>query len=292
MTAVARVLEPDDQAMVLAAAPRWSELPVVPHIFVVPAYNERDNLPRLLDDLAARPWLFPAGSKVIVVDDGSDDGTADVVTGYNGPLTLGLVRFPTNRGPGAAFQAGFDAALADCAGDAFIVTLEADTTSDLDALPAMLRRAADGSELVLASVHAGGRMIHVSPWRRMLSKGAGFAVRRALGVDARTVSSFFRVYHASVLRAAAEYYGEELIQEAGFACQAELLVKLGALGVDAVEVPVDLDGSRRTGESKMKVIPTLAGYGRLVTRRLQRTPRVPQQASRASLEAVLPDHLS
>jgi dolichol-phosphate mannosyltransferase len=238
-------------------------LPHAPNLFVVPAFNEIDNLPRLLADLEARPSLFPEGSRLIVVDDGSSDGSADWVAAYAGPVPCQLVALGVNQGPGAAFRNGFEAALAECAPDANVVTLEADTTSDLDALGEMLRRIDGGAGLVLASVHGGGRMVNVSFFRRFLSKCAGHAVRLLLGLDARTVSSFFRVYRASVLREAFARYGDSLITETGFACKAELLAKIASLGTTIDEVPVDLDGARRVGESKMSIGPTLAGYWRL-----------------------------
>jgi dolichol-phosphate mannosyltransferase len=142
------------------------------------------------------------------------------------------------------------------------VTLEADATGDLDALPLMLERAAAGAELVLAS----WVMSNVGWVRRVLSACAGIAVRRSLGVHAHTVSSFFRVYRASLLRAAIERYGDSLIQEPGFACKAELLSKLSALGAQIEEVPVGLDWSKRAGRSKMPLLRTIGGYWRMIAR--------------------------
>jgi dolichol-phosphate mannosyltransferase len=233
-----------------------------PNVFVIPAFNEEENLPRLIGDLESRPTLFPAGSRVLIVDDGSEDGTAAVVDRYDGALPLDLVRLGRNQGPGAAFRAGFAAALEGCPPEARIITLEADTTSDLDALPRMLERAATGAELVLAS----WVMLNVSPLRRVLSDGAGLFVRRALGLEAKTVSSFFRVYHASVLRKGFRHYGDDLIQEHGFACKAELLAKLTRIGARVAEVPVDLDTSRRIGKSKMPVLRTILAYWRMALR--------------------------
>jgi dolichol-phosphate mannosyltransferase len=258
-----------------ADSPAYPSAPQTePNVFVVPAYNERENIARLLDDLESRPALYAtAGSRVIVVDDGSDDGTADVVAHYAGPLPVEIVRLGENQGPGGAFRAGFAVALSDFEEEAFVVTLEADTTSDLDALPEMLARARAGAELVLASVHGGGRMLNVSPLRRVFSRGAGWAIRRALGVEPRTVSSFFRVYRASLLRTADRRYGDRLIRESGFVCKAELLTKLAALGARIEEVPVDLDGSRRIGPSKMPVVKTLVGYWRLLLRQGLRLER-------------------
>jgi dolichol-phosphate mannosyltransferase len=255
-------LRDGEPARALRAAVSRSRV-IVPNLFVVPAFNEIDNLPRLLEDFESRPELFPEGSKLFIVDDGSSDGTAEWVERYDGPIPTELVSYGENRGPGAAFRAGFDAALAVCDDDANVVTLEADTTSDLDALDAMFDEIDAGAGLVLASVHGGGQMVNVSFTRRFLSKCAGAAVRMLLGLDARTVSSFFRVYRASVLRQAMHRYGDRLITETGFACKAELLAKIASLGTRIEEVPVDLDGSRRVGESKMEIGPTLAGYWRL-----------------------------
>jgi dolichol-phosphate mannosyltransferase len=241
-----------------------------PNFFVLPAYNEEANIGRLLADLEARPELYPDGSRVIVVDDGSEDRTAEVVEAYRGPLPVELVRLGRNQGPGAAFRAGFAAALAhqDVVGHgdpselAFVVTLEADTTSDLDALPEMLERARAGAELVLAD----WQMVNVPPVRRILSHGAGWFARRALGLDAHCVSSFFRVYRTSVLETASKRYGDGLIREAGFACKAELLAKLAALGARIEEVEVPLDTSRREGESKMPILKTAIAYWRMSAR--------------------------
>jgi dolichol-phosphate mannosyltransferase len=233
-----------------------------PNFFVLPAYNEEANIGRLLADLEARPDLYPAGSRVIVVDDGSEDRTADVVEAYRGPLPVELVRLATNQGPGAAFRAGFEAALESSDEVAFVVTLESDTTSDLDALPAMLERARDGAELVLAD----WRMVNVPRFRRALSHGAGWFMRAGLGVQAHTVSSFFRVYRAAALREAFEVHGDALILESGFACKAEILMKLDRLGARIAEVPVSLDSARRIGASKMPLLRTAAAYGRLYRR--------------------------
>ncbi len=245
--------------------------PATPNVFVIPAYDEELNLPRLFDDLESRPSLFPEGSRIIIVDDGSQDRTAELVTDYAGPLPLELLSMGENQGPGAAFRAGFAAALEQCPDDGFVVTLEADTTSDLDALPTMLERAAAGAELVLAS----WKMQNVSRRRRALSAAAGLVVRLALGVEAKTVSSFFRVYQAGMLRSAIDRYGDGFVREPGFACKAEILANLARIGARIEEVQVDLDWSRREGESKMPVFKTMICYWRMLARQsVAREPAV------------------
>ena len=235
-------------------------------IFVIPALDEEANLPRVLAELEARVEFWSPDGLVLIVDDGSTDSTADIADDWAGPLPARALRLGTNLGPGAAFRHGFREALSIAAPDALIVTLEADSTSDLDALEQMLELAAGSADIVLASVHGGGQMINTSWTRRLLSAGASHATRRALGLDARTVSSFFRVYRADALRKGFEVHGDSLILEAGFACKAEILMKLSRLGARVAEVPVSLDSARRVGASKMPLFRTAAAYGRLYKR--------------------------
>ena len=91
-------------------------------------------------------------------------------------------------------------------------------------------------------------------------------MRRLLGVEATTVSSFFRVYRASTLRRAMERYGDRFIRESGFACKAEVLANIARLGARIEEVPVDLNTDRRVGKSKMPILKTILAYWRMMAR--------------------------
>jgi dolichol-phosphate mannosyltransferase len=236
-------------------------------IFVVPAFNEEANVPRLLADLESRPELW-RGGWVILVDDGSSDNTVEAARAYDGDLPVEVLELGRNQGPGRAFDRGFRRALAFAGADSLIVTLESDTTSDLDAVGEMLATARSGADVVLASHHGTGELVNVTAHRRFLSRAAAYAIRRTSGLDARTVSSFFRVYRAGALHAAYSRHGEDFIRESGFACKAEILMKLDRMGAQIAEVPVSLDWSKREGESKMRVLPTVSGYARLMVRQV------------------------
>jgi dolichol-phosphate mannosyltransferase len=234
-------------------------------VIVVPAFNEEANVPNLLNDLAGRPELWSEG-RIILVDDGSSDRTVEVARAHGHGLPLEVLEQGRNQGPGRAFDAGFKRALEIAGDDELIITMESDTTSDLDALEGMLHVAGLDAAVVLASHHAGGQLANVSRHRRFLSKAASSAIRRGAGLNASTVSSFFRVYRAAMLRQGYEAHGDGFIRERGFACKAEILIKLSRMGITVAEVPVTLDWSKREGESKMKVLPTMGGYARLMAR--------------------------
>ena len=232
--------------------------------FVIPAYNEAENIPRLLADLAPRARAL--GARVIVVDDGSTDGTADAVRAHAQDMHLAIVRHPVNSGLGAAINSGIRAALGEASDDDAIVTLEADTTSNLDDLPEMLALFERGYDLVLASVYApGGQLLGVSRHRIAMSKAVSNTFRVLGGLrDMHTLSSLYRVYRAGTLRRAAETYGYLLVREPGFAANVELLLKLYAANASIAEVPTTNDWSTRKGSSKMKLKPTALAYFRVM----------------------------
>ena len=150
--------------------------------FVIPAYNEAENVPRLLADLAPRARAL--GARVIIVDDGSSDGTGDAVRARAEDMHLAVVRHPVNAGLGAAINTGIRAALSEASDDDAIVTLEADTTSDLEDLPTMLAEFERGADVVLASVYApGGALLGVSSPRIALTKSVSTAFRYVGGLQ-------------------------------------------------------------------------------------------------------------
>ena len=91
-------------SMPAAAAPRTARAEPSQLLFVIPAFNEQDNLPTLFEDLLQTTRLLGEGSRIFIVDDGSSDETPDLVRAYDGPLPVELVRLPENQGPGAAFR--------------------------------------------------------------------------------------------------------------------------------------------------------------------------------------------
>jgi dolichol-phosphate mannosyltransferase len=245
---------------------------------VLPAYNEEESLPPLLgrladadqrtrDQHALRAW---------VVDDGSSDGTAQVTRDHDSDLDVTLVEHGINRGLGEAVMSGIFAALEVADDDDLIVVMDADDTHDVTTIEAMETEIDRGADIVIASRYVtGGDDATAPPFRRVLSRGAAIVFRVALPLDnIHDFTSGFRAYRAGLLRRAVRHWGQRLIEEEGFACMVELLLKLRYGNPVIAEVPLVLRYDRKRSASKLKLGRTLLQYLKLLGRdRLTPPPR-------------------
>ncbi|MEV0675604.1 glycosyltransferase [Actinosynnema sp. NPDC050436] len=232
---------------------------------VLPAYNEAASLPALLRRIAevARTEEVTAW----VVDDGSADGTAEAATRVAG-LDVRVVRHPDNLGLGQAVQTGLRSVLEVADRDDVVVVMDADDTHDPALITALRGEIAAGADVVICSRFvAGGDDATAPALRRLLSRGAAVLFRRVLRVDGvRDFTSGFRAYRVSVLDRAASHWGERLVEERGFACMVELLLKLRHCRPVITEVPLHLQYDRKQGPSKLRLWKTMAQYVKLLVR--------------------------
>ena len=260
--------------------------------FVIPAYNEAENIPELFRRL--RPVATELGARVVFVDDGSDDATVELIHAHAAGVDCEIVRNGRNGGVGRALNSGIRRVLELADDDDAIVTLEADNTSDLGDLPRMLALLDEGYDVVLASVYApGGKLIGVSRFRLVASRAVSDTFRVVGGLrQIRTLSSLYRVYRAGVLRRAATTYGWLLVREPGFAASVELLLKLYHADAKVAEVPTVNDWTRRRGHSKLRLWPTVIAYFRVspahLAGRIQPPPISPLAGDEPTVERVEP----
>jgi dolichol-phosphate mannosyltransferase len=222
-------------------------------LVVLPTFNEAENIEEVLQRLRS---ALPEAS-VLVVDDGSPDGTADIAEKLDRELgPIAVLRRPSKSGLGSAYRAGFRRGIEE--GFDVLVEMDSDLSHDPAALPAMLRtleRTEAG--LVIGSRYIpGGAIPAWSLRRRMLSEWGNRYAAVVLGLDVRDATSGFRAYRAPVV-ARLDLDG---IRADGYGFQIEMAYAVGNLGERVVEHPISFT-DRLRGKSKMSghiVIEALA----------------------------------
>jgi dolichol-phosphate mannosyltransferase len=213
-------------------------------LVVIPTYNERDNIEQLLTRLhAAVP-----GADALVVDDGSPDGTGELVDKL--AAADGRVRVlhrTAKAGLGAAYLAGFATALA---GEyRVVVEMDADGSHAPEDLPALLAalESGQGADVVLGSRYVpGGRVVNWPAYRNWISRTGNLYSRLALGVSLRDITGGYRAFRREVLEALA--LGE--VESQGYCFQIDLAWRALQAGFRVVEVPITFT-ERERGASKM-----------------------------------------
>jgi dolichol-phosphate mannosyltransferase len=235
----------------------------------LPAYNEQDALAPLLDAIKAA--LEPAGIPygVIVVDDGSRDGTGRVASQASFHMPVELVTHKINQGLAAALRTGLNAALDRSGPNDIIVTMDSDNTHPPRLIIDMLAKVGAGSDVVIASrFQPGAEVVGVPASRKLYSDVVRWMFQITFPIrGVRDYTCGYRAYRAESLRQATEKYGDALITETGFSCMADVLLKLRLLPLTMSEVPLELRYDRRGADSKMRVLRTIRQTLLLIFRR-------------------------
>lgn len=240
-------------------------------IAALPAYNECEALPRLLKRMRDIVPQLPQPLRVVVVDDGSSDGTAAAAEACDGDaLEIEVVRHERNRGLHGALDTGFRAALERAAAGDWILTMDADDTHPPDLIPSMLAKAASASAtVVIASRFQPGAQWFGLTWDRVLfSRTVSWMFRIAWPMkNVRDYTCGYRLYRAELLKAAYQKWGDGFVNEPSFACMPDVLWKVSRLSPVFAEVPLSLHYDRKPGESKMNVGRTIRRTLALIAKR-------------------------
>jgi dolichol-phosphate mannosyltransferase len=214
---------------------------VVNAVVIIPTYNERENVPRLVAALLAHP-----GVRVLVVDDQSPDGTgaiADEAARAN-PGRVDVLHRTTNRGFGRSYIDGIKRALAS--GAELICQMDADFSHDPARLPALIAAAADADVVIGSRYVPGGGVVNWPARRRLLSRFANLYVRTITQLAARDCTSGFRCWRRDAL---ATLPLDRFVSD-GYAFLVEMLFVAARQGRRIAEVPITYV-ERREGQSKM-----------------------------------------
>ncbi len=235
--------------------------------FLLPAYNEEDDLPKVLTTISG--LNFPDEDwHVVVVDDGSTDSTPNLLKEWSEKVPLTVLTHAPNRGLGRAMRTGLIHLGNTASDDDAVIALDADNTQDPNLAVRMReKQRSKGLDIVIASRYfvesdgARGEEIGLALHRKILSRGASWLLDTAFHVGGATdYTCGFRLYTGNILRHAAEIYGDGLVEEKNFVCMAEILIKLANIGAKVGEVPLRLRYDLKGGASKMKVMQTVFRY--------------------------------
>ena len=209
---------------------------------ILPTYDEAENIESLVR--AARDAL-PDDARILIVDDGSPDGTGAIAdrlaTGDEG---VAVLHRPRKEGLGPAYIAGFREALAG--GAELVLEMDADFSHDPADLPRLLEAAEDADLAIGSRYVRGGAVSDWGPLRRAISRGGSAYARSVLGVDVHDLTGGFKCFRREVLEA----IDFDAVGSRGYAFQVELTYRAIELGFRVVEVPIRFR-DRRVGSSKM-----------------------------------------
>lgn len=224
-------------------------------VMVVPTYNEADNLSWIVGRLrAAQPRI-----DVLIVDDGSPDGTGDIADALAAADPAVRVLHRTEKaGLGAAYLHGFAVALE--AGYDVIGEMDADGSHQPEQLDRLLT-ALGSADLVIGSRYVpGGSVVNWPMRRRLLSRGGNLYVRLLLGIEVRDATAGYRLFRRSTL----EKIHLDDVQSTGYVFQTDLVTRTLQAGLTVAEVPIEFV-ERERGDSKMSGAVAVESL-RLVTR--------------------------
>lgn len=216
---------------------------------VVPTYNERDNLPVLVDMLTA---LGLPNLHVLVVDDNSPDGTGDVADklAQEAAIPVGVLHRTEKDGLGRAYVAGITRALDE--GADIVVQMDADLSHPSSVVPTMVATLAEdsGAAVVLGSRYVrGGEVASQWAWhRKALSAWANRYVNVILRLGVKDATAGFKAWRADTLRA----IEVGTVRSNGYAFQVEMNYRTVKQGLRIVEVPIRFE-ERADGVSKMSL---------------------------------------
>lgn len=208
---------------------------------VLPTFNEAGNLESVVRAALAN---LPQGSRVLVVDDNSPDGTGEIADRLAAELPVEVLHRTGKEGLASAYIAGFKHVLAR--GADLVLQMDADFSHDPRDLGRLVE-ASPRADLVLGSRYvAGGGVEDWSLVRKTISRGGSAYARLVLGLEVRDLTGGFKCFNRRVL----ESIDLERISSEGYAFQVEMTYRALQAGFEVLEIPI-LFSDRRVGSSKM-----------------------------------------
>lgn len=212
-------------------------------IVIIPTYNERENI----ENIIRKVFSLDGGFDILIIDDGSPDGTAAIVKRlqHEFPERLHMIERPGKLGLGTAYITGFKWSIDK--GYDYTFEMDADFSHNPEDLPRLYQACKDGADLAIGSRYCDG--ISVINWpigRIIMSYYASVYVRTVLGMKVYDCTAGFKCYSNKVLRT----IDLDKVEMKGYGFQIEMKYSTYKLGFKITEVPI-IFVNRKAGTSKM-----------------------------------------
>ncbi len=218
-------------------------------LVIIPTYNEKENIPRMLETVMTLQPKQGGTFHVLVVDDGSPDGTAELVrqAADQHPGRIHLLERSGKLGLGTAYIAGFKWGLKE--GYEFLFEMDADFSHNPKDLERLREACMNGAGVAVGSRYTQGGGVSNWPWHRIaMSYGASLYVNTILRLGVKDPTAGFKCYRAETLRT----IRLDHIHFVGYAFQIEMKYNAKRLGFPIAEVPITFI-DRELGTSKMSL---------------------------------------
>ncbi len=229
-------------------------------LIVLPAFNEGKNIGDLLDQIRENLDLeTQIHYRIFLVDDGSEDNTLSVAQEKAKIMPITIIEHKINQGLGATIRDGLYEAVNYSKPKDIIVTMDADATHNPGLILRLTRMIVEGYDIVIASrFQPGARVIGLVWHRRMLSVMASIVFRIMYPIKGvKDYTCGYRAFRADILKTAIEEYGDKFVDEDGFQCLVDILLKLRSRKLMFGETPFILRYDQKKGLSKMNVGRTI-----------------------------------
>ena len=225
----------------------------------LPVYNEEGGLEELLYRIKSIMGFRGLNYKVILYDDGSTDDSVAIIKRLQEAMPLVVIEGKKNMGLGVALSNLIRKSIEIARPEDIAVVMDADNTHNPEYIFRMLEKIRDGFDIVIASRYQpDSRLVGVNFIRQALSHIASIVMKMIFPIKgAKDYTCGYRAYNMDILKKAHIRYGDRLIEQQGFACMAELLIKLSSFRPLITEVPLILRYDHKIGQSKMQVVKTI-----------------------------------
>ncbi len=237
---------------------------------MLPAYNEEEALPPLVARIDSTLRAAGLAYRIVVVNDGSKDKTAQVAAELGAKFPIDVVTHRYNRGLGETARDGFEFIADHAKPEDVIVRMDCDDTHDPKYILEMVKKLDAGWEAVIASRYQpGGGVVGLDAYRSFISRVANLLMKACFPMrDVWEYTCGFRGYRVALIQDALRIFGNQFIdlKGMGFTGTVEKIIKLKMMHARVTEVPFVLRYDRKPGESKVVTSLTTLGYFMLIAK--------------------------